>query len=93
LATETPLQTMRESCAALNAAVVVAQHGSRAASGDVAAAVELLRGAVRAAGHSVDSNLAALKAGEYVERIEAERRRCEIESRSDAERVRAALVD
>jgi len=93
LATETPLQTMRESCAALNAAVVVAQHGSRAASGDVAAAVELLRGAVRAAGHSVDSNLAALKAGEYVERIEAERRRCEIESRAGAERARAALVD
>jgi len=93
LATDTPLQTMRESCAALNAAVVVAQHGSRAASGDVAAAVELLRGAVRAAGHSVDSNLAALKAGEYVERIEAERRRCEIESRADAERARAALVD
>ena len=93
MATETPLQTMRESAAALNAAVVVAQHGSRAASGDVAAAVELLRGAVRAAGHSVDSNLAALKAGEYVERIEAERRRCELESSTDAERARAALVD
>jgi formiminotetrahydrofolate cyclodeaminase len=58
----------------------------------VAAAVELLSGAVRAACHSVDSNLAALKDGEYVARVTAERQRLEQQSDTDAAHARRALA-
>ena len=91
LATEVPLQTIRTTAAALHAAGDIAAHGSRAASGDVAAAIELLVGSVRAACHSVDSNLAALKDSEYVARLRAERQHLEAESQIDAERAREAL--
>lgn len=91
LATEAPLETMRASRQALRSAVIIAQNGARAASSDIATAVELLLAAVRGAGGSVDSNLAALKDQEYVERIDAERRQLEDESISDAELARAAL--
>ena len=91
LATEVPLETMRASAQALHEAVVVASSCSRAAGGDVGAAVELLLAAMRGAGGSVDSNLAALKDTEYVDRIGAERRRLEEESVTDGELARAAL--
>ena len=71
--------------------MIIAQNGARAASSDIATAVELLLAAVRGAGGSVDSNLAALKDQEYVERIDAERRQLADESISDAELARAAL--
>ena len=93
IATEVPLTTMRASATALQSALVIAGNGSRAASGDVAAAIELLLGAVRAAGRSVAANLAALKDAEYVQRLEVERRRLEMESETEVERVRDALVD
>jgi len=91
LATEVPLETMRASAQGLHEAVVIASSCSRAAGGDVGAAVELLLAAMRGAGGSVDSNLAALKDLEYVDRISAERRRLEDESVADGERSRAAL--
>jgi formiminotetrahydrofolate cyclodeaminase len=90
-ATEVPLQTIRAGASALQAATDVAKNGSRSASGDVAAAIELLLGAVRAACHSVDSNLAALKDSEYVTGMRVERQRLEAESQSDAEQAREAL--
>ena len=93
IATEVPLETIRAAATALHLSGIVAEHGSRAASGDVAAAVELLLAAVRAASHSVDSNLAALKDEEYVQRMAEERRRLEAESENDAERAREAMVD
>jgi formiminotetrahydrofolate cyclodeaminase len=93
IATEVPLTTMRASATALQSALVIAENGSRAASGDVAAAIELLLGAVRAAGRSVAANLAALKDAEYVQRLDVERRRLEMESEAEVERVRDALVD
>jgi glutamate formiminotransferase/formiminotetrahydrofolate cyclodeaminase len=93
IATEVPLATMRASAAALETALIVAENGSRAASGDVAAAIELLLGAVRAAGRSVVANLSALKDAEYVQRLDEERRRLEAGSNADAERVRDALVE
>jgi formiminotetrahydrofolate cyclodeaminase len=93
MATEVPLATMRASAAALETALIVAENGSRAASGDVAAAIELLLGAVRAAGRSVAANLSALKDAEYVQRLDQERRRLEAGSDTDAERVRDALLD
>ena len=92
LATEVPLQTIRAAATALHAAGDIAAHGSRAASGDVAAAIELLVGAVRAACHSVDSNLAALKDSDYVTRLRAERQHLEAESVADAARAREALL-
>jgi methenyltetrahydrofolate cyclohydrolase len=91
IATEAPLETMRESARALREAVVVARRCSRAAGGDVGAAVELLLAAMRGAGGSVDANLAALKDSEYVDRIGAERRQLEDESVADGERARQAL--
>jgi formiminotetrahydrofolate cyclodeaminase len=93
IATEVPLATLRASSAALEAALVVAENGSRSASGDVAAAVELLLGAVRAAGCSVAANLSALKDEDYVQRLDQERRRLEAGSETEAERVRDALGD
>ena len=93
VATEVPLATMRAAAAALDTALVVAENGSRAASGDVAAAVELLLGAVRAAGRSVAANLSALKDAEYVQRLDDERRRIESGGEMEAERVRDALGD
>jgi glutamate formiminotransferase/formiminotetrahydrofolate cyclodeaminase len=92
LATEIPLTTMRTSAAALDCALVIAQNGSRAASGDVAAAVELLLGAVHAAGRSVAANLTVLKDAGYVQRLDQERRELEVSSETEAERVRDALV-
>lgn len=91
-ATEVPLQTIRAAAAALRVATDIARNGSRSASGDVAAAIELLLGAVRAACHSVDSNLAALKDTDYVTRMRAERQHLEAESQSDAEHAREALL-
>lgn len=91
LATDTPLATMRAARAALRDAVVLANHGSGAAGGDVAAAAELLRATVRAAGCSVASNLAALKAGGYVEQVDEERRTLERDAATDADRVRDLL--
>jgi len=93
IATEVPLATMRTSATALGTALVLARNGSRAASGDVAAAVELLVGAVHAAGRSVAANLAALKDAEYVQRLDQERRELETGSEMEAERVRDALGD
>jgi glutamate formiminotransferase/formiminotetrahydrofolate cyclodeaminase len=93
IATEVPLTTMRASAAALENALVIASNGSRAASGDVAAAVELLLGAVHAAGRSVAANLVVLKDAEYVERLDQERRQLESGSEAEAERVRDALGD
>jgi len=87
------MQTIRAASSALHSAVDVAENGSRAASGDVAAAIELLLGAVRAACHSVDSNLAALKDSEYVQRMTAERQQLEAESQADAGRARDALLE
>lgn len=91
IATEAPLETMRESARALHEAAVVARSCSRAAAGDVGAAVELLLAAMRGAGGSVDANLAALKDSEYVDRIGAERRLLEDQSVADGHRARAAL--
>ena len=91
LATEVPLETMRASRQALRNAVVVAENASRAASGDVAVAVELLLAAMRGAGESVGSTLGALKDGQYVGRIDRERRELEADGTSDGARARAAL--
>jgi glutamate formiminotransferase/formiminotetrahydrofolate cyclodeaminase len=91
-ATDVPLETIRAAAAALHTSIVVAENGARTASGDVAAAVELLSGAVRAACHSVDSNLAALKDGDYVARVTAERLRLEHQSDTDAAHARQALA-
>jgi formiminotetrahydrofolate cyclodeaminase len=93
LATEIPLATMRASATALDSACVIAENGSRSASGDVAAAVELLVGAVHAAGRSVAANLAALKDAEYVQRLDQERRQLESGCEAEAERVRDVLGD
>jgi formiminotetrahydrofolate cyclodeaminase len=90
-ATEVPLETMKASRQALRTAVTVAANATRAASSDIAVGIELLMAAVRGAGGSVSSNLAALKDQDYVDRVAADRRALEQECVEDAERARAAL--
>jgi formiminotetrahydrofolate cyclodeaminase len=82
---------MRVSAQVLRTGVIVASNVSRVASSDVAVGIELLLAAVRGAGGSVESNLAALQDAEYVERIDAERRQLDAESAGDAQRAKAAL--
>jgi glutamate formiminotransferase/formiminotetrahydrofolate cyclodeaminase len=91
LATEVPLETMRAARSALGIAVPVAASAARAVSADAAVALELLLAAVRGAGRSVAGNLSALDDPGDVGRIDAERRRLEMESEEDAAQARAAL--
>jgi formiminotetrahydrofolate cyclodeaminase len=90
-ATEVPLDTMRACRRALREAQVVAAHAIRSTHGDVGVAVELLRAAVRAAGITVDANLASLKDADYVSLVRTERQRLDAESAVDAETVLAFL--
>ena len=90
-ATDVPLETMRVCRRALREAQVVAAHAIRSTHGDVGVAVELLRAAVRAAGITVDANLASLKDADYVGLVRTERQRLDDESGADADTVLAYL--
>jgi glutamate formiminotransferase/formiminotetrahydrofolate cyclodeaminase len=91
VATEVPLETMRVCRRALLEAQVVAAHAIRSTHSDVGVAVELLRAAVRAAGITVDANLASLRDADYVGLVKAERQKLDAESAADADNVVAYL--
>ena len=90
-ATDVPLETMRVCRRALREAQVVAANAVRSTHGDVGVAVELLRAAVRAAGVTVDANLASLKDADYVALVRTERHRLDDESGADTNSVLAYL--
>ena len=90
-ATEAPLETMRACRAALHEAPVVAAHAIRSTHSDVAVAIELLRAAVRAAGITVEANLASLKDTEYVAQVRVERQQLDADSAADANHALSSL--
>ncbi len=90
-ATEAPLETMRACRRALRESPVVAAHAVRSTHSDVEVALELLRAAVRAAGITVDANLASLKNEEYVAQIRRERQQLDVDSAADTEHARSHL--
>jgi len=73
-ATEAPLATIRACERAMREAEVIASSGAASASSDVAVGIELLKTAARGAGMNVDTNLAAVKDDEYVQRVSQELR-------------------
>lgn len=73
-ATEAPLATIRACERAMREAEVIASSGAASASSDVAVGIELLKTAARGAGMNVDTNLAAVKDAEYVQRASQEQR-------------------
>ena len=73
-ATEAPLATIRACERAMREAEVIVSSGAASASSDVAVGIELLKTAPRGAGMNVDTNLAALKDAEYVQRVSQELR-------------------
>jgi formiminotetrahydrofolate cyclodeaminase len=91
VATDVPLETMRACRRALREAPVVAAHAIRSTHGDVGVAVELLRAAVRAAGITVDANLASLRDADYISVVKTERQHLDAESAADAEYTLSCL--
>jgi len=73
-ATEAPLATIRACERAMREAEVIASSGAASASSDVAVGIELLKTAARGAGLNVDTNLAAVKDGDYMKRTSQELR-------------------
>jgi formiminotetrahydrofolate cyclodeaminase len=71
-ATETPLDVMRECCAAVASGVIVAKLGNRNASSDVGVALELLLAGLRGASYNVEINLGSVKDVDYVESTRGE---------------------
>jgi formiminotetrahydrofolate cyclodeaminase len=90
-ATEAPLETMRACRRALRETSFVAAHAIPNTRSDVGVAVELLAAAVRAAGITVDANLASLKDMEYVALVRVERQQLDADSAADAEYARSRL--
>jgi formiminotetrahydrofolate cyclodeaminase len=78
-ATEAPLATIRACERAMREAEVIVSSGAASASSDVAVGIELLKTAARGAGMNVDTNLAAVKDDEYVQRVSQELRDLEQE--------------
>jgi formiminotetrahydrofolate cyclodeaminase len=90
-ATNVPLETMRACRRALHEAAVVAMHAIHSTHGDVGVAVELLHAAVRAAGITVDANLASLRDADYISIARTERQQLDAESAADAEHALSCL--
>jgi methenyltetrahydrofolate cyclohydrolase len=87
-ATEVPLEVMRASAEAIQAAADVAAFGNANASSDVQVGVELLMAALRGAKVNVAINLTSLKDGAFVEAASQEAERIE----RDADAARDAAV-
>jgi formiminotetrahydrofolate cyclodeaminase len=90
-ATDVPLETMRACRQALREAPVVAAHAIGSTHGDVGVAAELLRGAVRAAGITIDANVASLKDADYISVVRTERQQLDAQSTADAEYALSCL--
>ena len=71
-ATDVPLEVMRQSTRALEAAAVVARHGYRSASSDIGVAVGLLKAGAAGANLNVGVNLDSVADAAYCDRVRAE---------------------
>jgi methenyltetrahydrofolate cyclohydrolase len=90
-AIDVPLQVMRLSERALEAAQAVAAHGHRGALSDVGVAVALLRGGLRGARLNVDINLTGVHDDMYTNAVAAEVHRLTGTATTAAEAAEAAL--
>ncbi len=86
-AVEVPLDVMRAVRAAAVEALVVAEHGSHAASTDVAVGIELLKAACRGGALNVGINLEGIRDVGYVDGARQEVRALEAAMAEDAARV------
>jgi formiminotetrahydrofolate cyclodeaminase len=86
-AVEVPLDVMRAARAAAVEALLVAEHGSHAASTDVAVGIELLKAACRGAALNVGINLEGIRDVGYVDGARQEVRSLEAVMAEDAARV------
>jgi formiminotetrahydrofolate cyclodeaminase len=91
-AIDVPLQVMRLSARALEAAPAVAAHGHQGASSDVGVAVALLRCGLRGARLNVDINLASVHDDTYTSAVAAEVDRLTGAATTAAEAAEAALA-
>lgn len=93
LATEMPLEVMRECAEALTQAAVVAAFGNRNASSDVQVGLELLGAGLRGARLNVEINLPGLKDAAFVEGARAESERLTQTSEASAAAARQRLSE
>jgi glutamate formiminotransferase/formiminotetrahydrofolate cyclodeaminase len=90
-AIETPLEVMRQSNGAIEAAATVARFGNPSAASDVGVALELLAAAGRGARLNVEINLASLDDQSYVSRVRETISALDAEALTGAAAARAAL--
>jgi glutamate formiminotransferase/formiminotetrahydrofolate cyclodeaminase len=90
-AIDVPLEVMRRSAEAVQAAVIVAAFGNRNAASDVGVALELLRAAQRGARLNVEINLESVKDTNYAGRIRRQLEELEAEGVSAAAAATARL--
>jgi len=91
-AIDVPLEVMRLSARALEAAAAVAQHGHRGASSDVGVAVALLDCGLRGARLNVEINLTSVQDEAYRTPIGDELNRLAAAARTSTEAAEAALA-
>jgi methenyltetrahydrofolate cyclohydrolase len=90
-ATDVPLEVMRLSAVALEAAQAVAAHGHQGASSDVGVAVALLRAGLRGAQLNIDANLTSVHDETYAGGVSAEAKRLAQTAATLAEAAETAL--
>jgi len=91
-AIDVPLEVMRLSARALEAAAAVAQHGHRGASSDVGVAVALLGCGLRGARLNVEINLTSVQDEAYRTQIGDELNRLDAAARTSTETAEAMLA-
>jgi methenyltetrahydrofolate cyclohydrolase len=90
-ATDVPLEVMRLSAEALEAAQAVATHGHQGAGSDVGVAVALLRSGLAGAGLNVDVNLTSVHDETYTREVSVEAERLARTGTASAQAAETAL--
>ncbi len=90
-ATDVPLNVVRLSAQALDAASAVALHGHRGASSDVGVAIALLRAGLQGARLNVEINLGSIEDAAYKQNVEDELERTMGAARTTADAAEQAL--
>lgn len=91
-ATDVPLQVMRLSSRALEAAQTVAAHAHRPAASDAGVAIGLLLAGLQGAHLNVDANLGSVADDRYAQAVKSEVERLNQESLSNADGARRSLL-
>jgi formiminotetrahydrofolate cyclodeaminase len=90
-AIDVPLETMRRSAEAIEAAAVVAAFGNSNAASDVGVALELLRAGARGARLNVEINLPSVKESDYVQSVRGQTAAIDLECERGLDAARARL--